>query len=31
VVSKAISDWAQALLPKPEPISGGLLSRLLKF
>jgi pilus assembly protein CpaE len=31
VVSKAISDWAQALLPKPEPASGGLLSRLLKF
>jgi pilus assembly protein CpaE len=31
VVSKAISDWALALLPKPEPISGGLLSRLLKF
>ena len=31
VVSKAISDWAQALLPKPEPVSGGLLSRLLKF
>jgi pilus assembly protein CpaE len=31
VVSKAISEWAQALLPKPEPVSGGLLSRLLKF
>ena len=31
VVSKAISEWAQSLLPKPELVSGGLLSRFLKF